>query len=85
MKISPAGHRRRQRSGVFVALLLFILVLVLLQLWLFVGVLESIQDGRTTMAIPAAILSLVILGVNVWMLDGVVQLTRGVEDPPTRG
>lgn len=85
MKVSPAGHRRRQRSAIFVALLMFILVLVLLQLWLFVGVLESIQDGRTTMAIPAAILSVVILGVNVWMLDGVVQLTRNVEDPPTQG
>jgi len=47
-------------------------------LWLFVGVLESLLDGKTTMAIPAAILSLVILGVNVWMLDGVVRLTRDV-------
>jgi polyferredoxin len=78
MKVSPAGHRRRQRSGIFAALLLFNLVLVLLQLWLFVGVLESLLDGKTTMAIPAAILSLVILGVNVWMLDGVVRLTRDV-------
>lgn len=85
MKISPAGHRRRQRSAVFVALLLFCLVLVLLQLWLFVGVLESLQDGRTTMAIPAAILSVAILGVNVWMLNGVIRLTHGVEDPPTKG
>lgn len=78
MKVSPAGHRRRQRSGVFAALLLFNLVLVLLQLWLFVGVLESIQDGRVTMAIPAAILSVVIMGVNIWMLDGVSRLTKDV-------
>lgn len=78
MKVSPASHRRRQRSGVFAALLLFNLVLVLLQLWLFVGVLESLQDGRVTMAIPAAILSLVILAVNVWMLDGIVRLTKSV-------
>ena len=78
MKVSPEGHRRRQRSGIFAALLLFNLVLVLLQLWLFVGVLESIQDGRTTMAIPAAILSVIILAVNVWMLDGILQLTKGI-------
>jgi hypothetical protein len=78
MKVSPASHRRRQRSAVFAALLLFNLVLVLLQLWLFVGVLESLQDGRTTMAIPAALLSLAILGVNVWMLNGVARLTKGL-------
>ncbi len=79
MKVSPAGHRRRQRSAVLVALLMFNLVLVLLQLWLFVGVLESLQDGRVTMAIPAAILSFAILGVNIWMLRGVVKLTKGVD------
>lgn len=78
MKVSPSGHRRRQRSAIFAALLLFNLVLVLLQLWLFVGVLESLQAGRVTMAIPAAILSLVILGVNVWMLNGISRLTRGI-------
>lgn len=78
MKVSPASHRRRQRSSVFAALLLFNLVLVLLQLWLFVGVLESLQDGRVTMAIPAAILSFAILGVNVWMLNGIGRLTKGL-------
>jgi polyferredoxin len=78
VKVSPSAHRRRQRSGIFAALLLFNLVLVLLQLWLFAGVLESLQSGRTTMAIPAAILSVVILGVNVWMLNGVNRLTRDV-------
>lgn len=60
------------------ALLLFNLLLVLLQLWLFVGVLESLQGGRTAMAIPAAILSLFILGVNVWMLNGINRLTKGL-------
>ncbi|AIE86581.1 DUF6755 family protein [Fimbriimonas ginsengisoli] len=76
MKVSPAAHRRRQRSSIFAALLLFNLVLVLLQLWLFVGVLESLQDGRATMAIPAALISIVILAVNIWMLDGIIRLTR---------
>ena len=76
MKVTPQAHRRRQRSALFVALLLFNLVLVLLQLWLFVGVLESLLDGRTTMAIPAALISIVILGVNIWMLDGLYQMER---------
>ncbi|MGV3614164.1 MAG: DUF6755 family protein [Fimbriimonas sp.] len=76
MKVSPGSHRRRQRSAVFVALLLFNMLLVLLQLWLFVGVLESLLDGKPAMAIPAGILSLVIAGVNVWMLDGVYQMEK---------
>ncbi|HWD37211.1 MAG TPA: DUF6755 family protein [Fimbriimonas sp.] len=78
MKVSTTAHRRRQRSAVFAALLLFNLVLVLLQLWLFVGVLESLQSGKSTMALPAAAVSVLILAVNVWMLRGVVKLTEGV-------
>ena len=67
----PSYHRLRQRSSVFVALLLFQLVLVLLQLWLFVAVLEGILDGELGMAVPAALVSAVCLAVNTWMLRGV--------------
>jgi hypothetical protein len=68
---TPGYFRRRQRSAVFVALLLFELVLIILQLWLFVSALEGILDGRTGMAVPAAIVSFVCLAVNSWMLAGV--------------
>lgn len=66
--------RRRQRSSVFNALLLFNLVLIMLQLWLFVSVLENLIDGKPAMALPAAITSIVCLGVNVWMLAGVRRM-----------
>lgn len=68
--------RERQKSTVFVGLLLFSLVLVTLQLWLFVAVLENIQSGHTAMAAPAAIASAVILGINVWMLAGIYRMDR---------
>lgn len=69
MKLNHA--QMRQRSTVFVALLLFNLILVLLQLWLFVSVLEGLLNGRVNMALPAGIASLALFGVNLWMLRGI--------------
>ncbi|HVT12776.1 MAG TPA: DUF6755 family protein [Fimbriimonadaceae bacterium] len=70
-------NRRRQRSPVFLALLFFELVLVLLQLWLFVSALEGILAGEPTMALPGAIVSIVCLVVNTWMLIGVERSDHG--------
>jgi hypothetical protein len=72
----PDSYRHRQKSPVFAALLLFNLVLVLIQLWLFVSVLENMLAGDLKMAIPAAIASVVILGVNIWMLKGIVYMEK---------
>ena len=74
---TPASLRRQQKSSVFVALLLFNLVLVLIQLWLFVSVLENMLAGDLKMAVPAAIASVVILLVNIWMLRGVGKMEQG--------
>lgn len=63
----------RQRSAVFVALLLFSLVLVLLQLWLFSSVLEGLLEGKRAMALPAGIASAVLFFVNTWMLRGLYR------------
>ena len=68
--------RRRQRSPVFLALLLFELILVLLQLWLFVSALEGILAGETGMVLPGALVSLVCLAINTWMLVGVNRVDR---------
>jgi hypothetical protein len=73
---SPPYYRRRQRSAVFVGLLLFELVLVLLQLWLFVSALEGTLAGELRMVVPGAIASLVCLGINTWMLVGVRKVDR---------
>lgn len=68
--MKPNLAERRQQAAVFVALLLFNLVLVLLQLWLLVSVLEGTIRGKTAMAIPAAVASVGLLVVNLWMLRG---------------
>lgn len=68
--------RRRQKAVVFVALMMFQLLLIFIQLWLFVMVLESILAGHTEMVIPAAVASIAILGLNIWMLRGVLLLDR---------
>lgn len=71
--MKPNQVREGQRSAVFVALLLFNLVLVLLQLWLFASVLEGLIHGRLEMAIPAALASLGLFSVNLWMLRGILH------------
>lgn len=75
MRGSDPLHRR-QSAVVFVSLLFFNLVLFMIQLWLFVAVLEAALAGRTGVAIPAAVASLVILALNVWMLRGVFLVGR---------
>ena len=68
--------RERQKATVFAVLIFFGAMLIVLQLWLFVAVLENMLAGHTAMAIPAALASVVILLVNVWMLRGVYRLDR---------
>jgi len=68
--------RRRQKAVVFVALLFFQLLLVFLQIWLFVMVLEHLMAGNPEPSLPAALASLGVLGINLWMLRGVIRLTR---------
>jgi predicted Co/Zn/Cd cation transporter (cation efflux family) len=55
---------------------MFNMVLVILQLWLFVAALENLLAGRHGVAIPAAIVSVVCLAVNWWMLVGVYRVER---------
>ena len=69
-------YRDRQHSHIFIGLLLFQLVLLLLQLWLFVSALEGILAGELGMVVPAAVVSLVCLAVNSWMLVGVSRMDR---------
>lgn len=74
MSAGPEG--RRQRVGVIVSLLLFILILVMIQLWLFAMSLERILAGDAAVAVPAAIVSTVVFLVVLWMLRGVIAVDR---------
>ena len=73
---TPNQRRRDQRTPVFVTLMLFQIVLIVVQLWLFVSVLEALLGGVAQMALPAAVASLLCLGVNVWMLLGIYRMER---------
>lgn len=73
---TPQQRRREQQSVVFVAMLLFSLVLVMLQIWLFVAVLENVLAGKTAMVLAATASSFVILGINGWMLRGIILMDR---------
>jgi len=73
---TPEYHRRRQKAVVFVGMMLFQLLLFFTQIWLFVMVLENLLAGKTAMALPAAGLSLLVLGINLWMLKGISELSR---------
>lgn len=75
MKSTPY-LRRRQKAVVFVGLLLLELLLIFIQIWLFVMVLDNTLAGKSAMVIPAAAASLTILGLNIWMLRGVLLLDR---------
>jgi hypothetical protein len=69
-------ERNRQKSQVLAAMQLFNFVLVILQMWLFVGSLENGLRGDFRMALPGAAASVLILGVNIWILLGVFRLDR---------
>ena len=74
--MNPLRYRHHQRFAVFNGLLLFNLVLLVLQLWLLISALENLIDGRPAMAVPAAIASLVCLGINTWMFIGIQRMER---------
>ncbi|MFN8219661.1 MAG: DUF6755 family protein [Fimbriimonadales bacterium] len=74
---TPLERRRAQRSSVLVGLQLFNLVLILLQLWLFVTILEGLLGGETGAAVTAAIASVGILVVNIWILAGIYRMEGG--------
>ena len=69
-------RRDEQRSTVYVGMLLFSLVLLLIQMWLFVATLNNFLAERYDVAIPASAISLLCLGVNVWMLVGLGRMER---------
>ncbi len=69
-------QEHRQISAVFVTLQLFGMLLILLQLWAFVSVLEALVGGEGRQAGVFALVSVGLLGVNLWMLRAVTRLSK---------
>lgn len=52
------------------------MLLILLQLWAFVSVLEALVGGEGRQAGVFALVSVGLLGVNLWMLRAVTRLSK---------
>lgn len=59
---------RSQRITIITGILSIVLILVILQLWLFTATMDAYLGGDTSILLPAALASLVCLGLNAGLL-----------------
>lgn len=59
---------RAQRMTIVNAMLAFVVLIVILQLWLLTATMNAYLGGDTGTAVPAALASLVCLGLNAGLL-----------------
>jgi hypothetical protein len=64
---------RSQRSTIVSGILVVVVTLVILQLWLLVATMNAYLGGRTSVLVPAALVSVACLALNgglLWYLQG---------------
>lgn len=64
---------RSQRATIVVGILAMVVLIIVLQLWLFTATMNAFLGGDYTILLPAALASLVCLGLNgglLWYLYG---------------
>lgn len=64
---------RSQRATIVIGILAIVVIIIVLQLWLFTATMNAYLGGDTTILLPAAIASLICLGLNaglLWYLYG---------------
>lgn len=64
---------RSQRATIVVGILAIVVLIIVLQLWLFTATMNAYLGGDTSILLPAAIASLICLGLNaglLWYLYG---------------
>lgn len=64
---------RSQRMTIATGILFIVIIIIILQLWLFTATMNAFLGGDTAILLPAAIASLVCLGLNgglLWYLNG---------------
>lgn len=59
---------RAQRMPIINAMLAFVVLIVILQLWLLTATMNAYLGGEMSMVVPAALVSLACLGLNVGLL-----------------
>jgi hypothetical protein len=66
--MNGARFARHQKKTIVAGILSFVVVLVILQLWLFTATMNAYLGGDEAILWPAALASLVCLGLNVGLL-----------------
>lgn len=64
---------RSQRATIVIGILALVVIIIVLQLWLFTATMNAYLGSDTSILLPAAIASLVCLGLNaglLWYLYG---------------
>lgn len=64
---------RSQRATIVIGILSLVVLIIVLQLWLFTATMNAYLGGDMTILLPAALASLVCLGLNaglLWYLYG---------------
>lgn len=64
----PSRFSRSQRATITTGILFIVLVIVILQLWLFTATMNAFLGGDTAILLPAAVFSLICLGLNLGLL-----------------
>jgi len=67
---------RSQRATIVIGILSLVVIIIVLQLWLFTATMNAYLGGDTAILLPAAIASLVCLGLNVGLLWYLYGLER---------
>ena len=67
---------RRQRLSIVYGILYVILILVVMQLWLLTATMNAYLGGNHAVVWPAALASLVCLGLNLGLLRYLIRLDR---------
>lgn len=67
-------NSRSQRMSIVNAMLPFVVLIVVLQLWLLTATVNAYLGGDTAIATPAALASLVCLGLNAGLLRYLYRL-----------
>jgi hypothetical protein len=68
---------REQRITMIYGILCIVLMIVMLQLWLLIATMNAYLGGDNSVVLPAAIASLICLGLNGGLLWYVFRMDRG--------
>ncbi len=66
--MSRYPYTRAQRMTIVYGILSIVLVLVILQLWLFTATMNAFLGGDESVPLPAGLVSLACLGLNIGLL-----------------